>query len=323
MDLSLENIWQSWFAFRKGKRATRELHAFQYELERNLRELHEDFNSGAYRHGGYTRFTVCDNKRRQIAVAGIRDRVVHRLIYDYLVPIYDETFIYDAWSCRKEKGLLACIERTQKFLTAHPQSYVWRADIRKFFDSVDHAKLLQILARRVCNPKALWLMREVVGSFPTAQREREREFIGMPIGNLTSQIFANIYLNELDRFVKHDLKVKQYLRYGDDFILIHPSFKELTQLRCRVIRFLEQTLKLRINPKNDRIIKAGHSLKFIGVAAFPYDRKLNRRSVNRVKGRLNFSNAGSYYGLVGKHGSYRIMDEFCWLTSYLLDTENE
>jgi RNA-directed DNA polymerase len=172
IDLSLGNIWHSWFAFRKGKRATQEMHVFQYDLERNLRELYEELKDGAYYHGDYTHFTVCDNKRRRIAVAGIRDRVVHRLIYDYLVPIHDKGFIYDAWSCRKGKGLLACIERTQKFLTAHSHSYVWRADIRKFFDSVNHKVLLKILARRVHEPKASWLIREVIRSFPTVQRER-------------------------------------------------------------------------------------------------------------------------------------------------------
>jgi RNA-directed DNA polymerase len=173
MDLSLKNIWKSWFAFRKGKRASKELHAFEYYLERNLQKLYAELNDGTYRHGDYTHFTICDNKRRKIAVSGIRDRVVHRLVYDYLVPIYDKTFVYDAWSCRKNKGLLTCIERTQKFLTTHPFSFVWRADIRKFFDSVNQKILLKILARRVHDPKALWLIQEVVGSFPTVQRERE------------------------------------------------------------------------------------------------------------------------------------------------------
>lgn len=161
MDLSLKNIWQSWFAFHKGKRATKELHAFQYGLERNLRELYAALNDGNYRHGCYAHFTVCDNKRCQIAMAPIRDRVVHRLIYDYLVPIYDGTFIFDAWSCRASKGLIAAIERTQKFLATHPQSFIWRADIKKFFDSVDHNILLQILLHRVRDPKAFGLINEL------------------------------------------------------------------------------------------------------------------------------------------------------------------
>ena len=114
--MSLENIWRSWFEFRKGKRVGDEIHAFQYYLEKNLYELFQDLNNGRYRHGGYRKFVVCDNKRREISVASVRDRVVHRLLYDYLEKIYDKTFIDDAWSCRKGKGLLGAIERAQGFL---------------------------------------------------------------------------------------------------------------------------------------------------------------------------------------------------------------
>jgi retron-type reverse transcriptase len=178
INLSLENIWVSWFAFRKGKRATPELDEFQYELEKSLRELHDDLNRGVYRHGPYRIFTVCDNKKRVISVAPVRDRVVHRLIYDYLVSVFDETFLYDAWSCRKGKGLLGAIERAQEFMRKNPRAFVWRADIRKFFDSVDHGVLLGTVFRKVQNPKARWLIGEVVSSFPCtpegAERERER-----------------------------------------------------------------------------------------------------------------------------------------------------
>lgn len=152
---------------------TAELHAFQFYLEMNLFRLHQDLESGTYGHGGYRKFTVCDNKRREISVSCIRDRVVHRLIYDYLVPIFDRTFIYDAWSCRTGKGLLGAIERVQSFLRKNPRAYVWRADIRKFFDSVDQAELIKLIERRISDPKALRLIREVVSSFPTVQRERE------------------------------------------------------------------------------------------------------------------------------------------------------
>jgi len=116
IDLSLKNIRRSWCAFRKGKKATDELHNFQYYLEKNLYDLFINLNEGKYRHGNYRKFIVCDNKRREISVANIRDRVVHRLVYDYMKKIYDKTFIYDAWSCREGKGLLAAIERTARFL---------------------------------------------------------------------------------------------------------------------------------------------------------------------------------------------------------------
>ena len=173
INLGLGNIWRSWFAFRKGKRATLELHEFQFDLEKNLFGLRRDMVNGTYRHGSYRRFTVCDNKRREISVAGIRDRVVHRLIYDYLVPIFDKVFVFDAWSCRTGKGLLGAIERAQGFLKKSPRAYVWRADIKKFFDSVDQGVLMGLVSRRVGDPRALGLIGEVVGSFPKVQRERE------------------------------------------------------------------------------------------------------------------------------------------------------
>ena len=178
IELSLENLWRTWLNFRAGKKPTPELDELQYDLEGNFFKLHRELNRRTYRHGRYRVFTVCDNKKRVISVAPIRDRLVHRLLYDYLVPIYDSTFIFDAWSCREGKGLLACIERTQKFLTAHPRSFVWRTDIRKFFDSVDHETLLATLSRRIRDPKALWLIQEIISSFivrDSAERERERE----------------------------------------------------------------------------------------------------------------------------------------------------
>ncbi len=147
---------------------------FQYNLEHNLRELHKELNGSMYRHGPYRVFTVCDNKKRAISVAAVRDRVVHRLIYDCLIPIYDQTFAHDAWSCRGNKGLIAAIERAQKFLAADRRNFVWRADIRKFFDSVDHGVLLSILSRRVRDPKALRLIQKVVFSFREREREREK-----------------------------------------------------------------------------------------------------------------------------------------------------
>jgi retron-type reverse transcriptase len=309
IDLSLKNIWRSWFAFKKGKRHTGEFYEFEFQLENNLLALHSELNGGVYRHGGYRRFTVFEHKKREISVAGMRDRVVHCLIYDYLVNVFDKTFIYDAWSCRKGKGLMACIERTQGFLGKNPHSFVWRADIRKFFASIDQETLLRVLSRRVQEQKARWLIGEIVRSFS----QRERAFRGMPIGNLTSQIFANIYLNELDRFVKHELKVKYYLRYGDDCILIHPDLEKLKQLRARAIRFIQVELGLKVNPKNDKILKAGHGLKFLGVEIWPTGRKLNMRNINKIQRKLCHRNISSYFGLMIKHSNRKAINEFCWL----------
>ena len=171
IDVSLENIWRSWFRFRKGKHATAELHGFQYSLEENLYRLHQNLADGAYRHGGYKKFVVDDNKRREIFVASIRDRVVHRLVYDFLTVLYDKTFIYDAWSCRLGKGLLGAIQRTREFLRRWPKSFIWRADVTKFFDSVDQKILLEILARRIKSAKNYNLLEEIIGSFDVDKKK--------------------------------------------------------------------------------------------------------------------------------------------------------
>ncbi|MBI5306436.1 hypothetical protein HZB04_02540 [Candidatus Wolfebacteria bacterium] len=175
IDLSLEKIWQSWFKFSKGKRKTKELEIFSYYLEQNLRALHFDLNIGRYKHGGYKNFIITDNKRREIRVASVRDKIIHRLLYEYLYKIYDKTFVYDAWSCRKEKGLFGAIERTQKFLSKCPNSFVWRADVKKFFDNVDQRTLLEILYLRIKDIKAINILKEIIISHSALAQERERE----------------------------------------------------------------------------------------------------------------------------------------------------
>jgi RNA-directed DNA polymerase len=164
IDLGVSNLWYVWRKFRKGKRRSSELEEFSYYLENNLFCLVDELNNDSYRHGGYRVFYVTDNKKRRIAVASIRDRVVHRLLYEYLVPIYNPTFISDVWSCRKKKGLFGAIERTQKLLHQYPESFVWRSDVVKFFDNVDQEVLFELLRKRISDDRALCILREVINS---------------------------------------------------------------------------------------------------------------------------------------------------------------
>lgn len=271
-------------------------------------KLHADLNSDRYKHGGYRNFIICDNKRREISVAPIRDRVIHRLIYDYLVAIYDKTFIYDAWSCRKGKGLIGAIDRTQQFLKSFPDSYVWQVDIRRFFDHVDHEILINILWRRIEDERARHILKEVIASFESQPGKQA----GMPIGNLTSQIFANIYLNELDRFIKHKIKPLRYLRYGDDFIVIDRNFIKLRTVQRTTIEFLTRKLKLKVNPQKNHIQKAEQGLNFLGVATYRTGRALNKRNRLRMRRNLTVKNITSYYGLIKQHENQKKMKEFSW-----------
>lgn len=320
IDLSLKNIWHCYHLFRRGKKITKELDLFQYYLEENLYQLYLDLHYGSYRHGCYKEFIVTDNKKRQIRVANIRDRVVHRLLYEYLYPIYDPTFIYDTWSCRKDKGLIGAINRAQKFMFNNSSDYVWRADIKKFFDHIDHEILLKIIKQKITDTKAINLLQKIIASYSASIREREKKFRrrGIPIGNLTSQIFANIYLNELDHFIKHDLKVKHYLRYGDDFIIIEKDNKKLIHYRLQTIQYLAKHQRLNINPKNDLIIKSRHGIKFLGVWIYPTGKKLLRRNWNRIITHLNNQNSGSYFGLLHQHGTAKQIKYFSWLINQKL-----
>lgn len=180
IDLSVPALWHCWLRFIRGKKHTPELEHFRFHLEKNLTELHRELSDGTYRHGSYLSFCVNDTKRREIVVASIRDRFVHRLLYDHLVTIYDKTFIFDVWSCREGKGLLAAIERAQYFLKRNRYGYFWRGDVRKFFDSVDHETLLHILGRRIKDDLTMRLLRTVIDSYTTnlafRRAEREREY---------------------------------------------------------------------------------------------------------------------------------------------------
>lgn len=322
-DFSLANVWRSWYLFRVGKQSSAEMEIFSYYLEQNLYQLWHDLSTGVYHLGSYRTFIVSDNKRREISVVSIRDRVAHRLIYEYLVPIYDKTFSFDVWSCRKDKGLIGAINRTQKLLSRHAMGFVWRCDIAKFFDNVDQDILLSILKRKIKDSKALQLLEKIIKSYPspaadihTHKRERERETKsagrGIPIGNLTSQIFSNIYLNELDRFVVHTIKPLGYVRYGDDFIVIVKSREQLVEYRKIVVAFLKQSLRLEIHDKNDILVKVRQGIHFLGVDIFPSGKRLRKRALLRSQQNLNPKNYASYHGLIHQHGNQKLKTKFNW-----------
>ncbi|MCC7197406.1 RNA-directed DNA polymerase [Candidatus Peregrinibacteria bacterium] len=189
--------------------------------------------------------------------------------------------------------------------------------MKKFFDSVDQETLLKNFSLRIKDSTTLNLLKEVVGSFTTVAGRK----VGIPIGNLTSQIFANIYLNELDRFVKHTLKVKAYLRYGDDFILLENDLGKLKLFRAQTVDFLRNELKLQVNPKSDRIIKPAHGLKFLGIKFWPSGRNLTKRNLRRIQSRLNTKNISSYSGLMKKHGNSKQVKRFNWLVYEKLFTD--
>lgn len=178
LDISVDSLRRAWKSFRRGKRWSPEMVKFWYRLEDEMASLYGDIALGRYRHGGYRTFNVTDNKSRTISVSSVRDRVVHRLMYDYLIRHFDRTFIYDVWSCRKDKGLLGAIAQVQDLFRRHQNKYVWRADIKKFFDHVDHGTLKRILARKVEDQVALKVLVEIIDSYLAPHRGGSRERVG-------------------------------------------------------------------------------------------------------------------------------------------------
>lgn len=307
IDLSLSNLYRSWYAFRKGKRKSSEILSFEYSLEQNLLHLTTSLINGGYKHGDYAHFEISDSKKREIAVAPVRDRVVHRLLYDYFEPIWDKAFIYDAWSCRKGKGLHAATNRTIKFMDKYSNCWVWRADINKFFDSVDQAQLLRLIQRRIHCQTAMQIIQEVLSSYSKHEVGR-----GMPIGNLTSQIFANVYLNEFDRYMSHTLKPLAYLRYGDDWLCFVQTKAELEFIQGKSTKFLADTLKLEISHKINKIQPAYRGFTFLGVDHWTNGMRLTLLTRNRVFQKLEPANFSSYEALVRQFSNERNIKKFYW-----------
>lgn len=290
---------QAWCVFRAGKRPSWAIDDFSYYLEQNIAEMTAEINNRTYRHGGYQHISVSDKKRRDLAVATVRDRVIHRYVYDKLVSCSDKSLDPDVWSCRRGKGLHGALDRTQKLLARYADDYVWRADITKFFDHVRHDVLERELARRLGRETELfWLAKEIVESYDILQTDRQTDNLcGIPIGNLTSQIFSNIYLNLFDRYVRHELKPLAYLRYGDDFILITPTRRQARHCQQVATELLYRSLGLRINPRSNVVVSTASGLHFLGHAVTAGYAVVDKHTSRSVLSKANLNNLASYQSL--------------------------
>ena len=266
--------------------------------------LCDDLNRGRYRHGGYNHKIVNEKKRRDIAVANVRDRVMHRLLYDYLVPIVDPRLDFDVWSCRPGKGLHKALSRTRQLATRHAGSWIWRADIEKFFDNVHQRILYDCLSRIVRDTRALSLMKEVILSYSTGITDQvvdcDRDYRrGIPIGNLTSQIFANIYLHEFDRYVRHGLQPKGYVRYGDDFILFFDTQEQACLAQRAARTWLSLKLSLSTHHRNNVIIRPRQGIHFLGHNTYSRQSpRIDAAMSKKIDSKLDSRNIASYQAML-------------------------
>lgn len=316
---SIENLFQAWDEFKKGKRKRKDVQVFERNLEDNLFNLHFQLKKKIYQHGKYQTFYVYDPKKRHIHKASVEDRIIHHLLYKYLYNLFNKSFIFDSYSCRLDKGTHKAIKRLEKFTRIVSKNYTkpcWalKLDIKKFFASIDHDILIGLLEKKIKDKDILWLFTQVIHSFQTASQALLGEAKGIPLGNLTSQIFANIYLNELDQFVKHGLKIKYYLRYADDFLILSCYNKSLSRLTVTLGRFLEKNLNLELHPKKIILRKLEWGIDFLGYVILPHyilpRTKTKKRIFNKLKTKINSPNFDqslqSYLGYLSHINSYRL-----------------
>ena len=317
--ISVENLLEAWKEFLKGKRDKKDVQEFGLHLMDNVLELHCDLSNNLYDHGAYQAFSISDPKPRNIHKATVRDRLLHRAIYRILYPFFEKTFITDSYSCRDNKGVHRALNRFREF--AHRVSknhtkgvWVLKCDVGKFFASIDHGVLLEILGSYISQPEIFWLLEKVIKSYrtkETGQLYGDRHIAvegakGLPLGNLTSQLFCNVYMNELDQFVKHKLKAKYYIRYADDLVILSDNYEWLMSLLDPIGRFLAQRLGLTLHENKVEIGSVASGLDFLGWKHFTDLRVLRkatrRRMMKRFEERPSKESLQSYLGLLG-HGN--------------------
>ena len=306
---TFENLYRAWLDCRRNKRRSRSAMEFEADAERHLIGLSRELRERVWHPSPSVCFVARNDKYREVFAAAFRDRVVHHFLVPRLERIWEPVFIHDSYACRKGRGTHGALRRLRSFIRKVTANCTTRAhylqlDIRSFFPSVDKRLLLELLLARLDDPELRWLVRTIVLHDPTedpvvkgSPREWRRipgekslfgkdDCRGLPIGNLTSQFFANVYLNGLDQFVKHGLRCWYYLRYVDDFVLLHQSRAVLLRWQGRIDEDLRETLRLRLHPHRRRVRAVSSGIDFLGYVTRASHVLVRRRTVDRFRRRI-------------------------------------
>ena len=309
-------LWRRYRQCRRNKRHTINALAFEINAEANLLALQEELRAHTYKPGRSICFITDGPKPREVFAADFRDRVVHHLLVSHQERVFEPIFIHDSYACRKGKGTLAASDRLMTFLrqeTANGRRPAWavKLDVANFFPSIHKATLHEILARKIAHPELRWLTRTLLfhdsttnyrfrSRDPRAHGPESRRYPvppykslfgkqnlrGLAIGNLTSQFWANVYLNELDQFVKRGLKCRHYLRYVDDMVLLAPDREPLVRWCAAIEAFLAQRLKLVLRPEMGVPFSVRKGIDFIGWKTWWNRRLPRRRTLGNLRARL-------------------------------------
>ncbi len=295
-----DNLYGAYWKARKGKTQRKYVLDFEEKLSGNLMQLQQELQSQTYHPKPLETFILRDPKTRKISKSDFRDRIIHHALCQIIEPIFEKRFIYDSYANRLGKGTLKAVQRFDDFKRKvskndiHP-CFVLKADIRHYFDTVDQDILLAILSKRITDEKVLRLIKVILANYFTNVPGK-----GMPLGNLTSQFFANVYLNELDQFVKHTLKAKYYLRYVDDFVILHKTKEILDSYKQRIGLFLREKLALELHPHKSKIISLEQGINFLGFRIFYYHKLIRKKNI--YKSHRKFKQLQEWYQkeLVGR-----------------------
>tara|TARA_Y100000296_G_scaffold11353_1_gene13183 strand:+ start:2079 stop:3443 length:1365 start_codon:yes stop_codon:yes gene_type:complete len=335
-DFSFSELAQAYFDCRRTKRNSPSAWAFEANLERNLRALYDELKSGTYTPGRSLCFVITRPKPREVWAADFRDRIVHHLLHNRIAPRFYAAFIADSCACIPGRGTLYGAKRLESKVRSITQNwkrpaFYLKCDLANFFVSIDKRILRDLLARRVTEPAWMNLAETVLFHDPRQnfayrgdaaalhlvpphkRLTNQPAHLGLPIGNLSSQFFANVYLDELDQFVKHRLSCRYYIRYVDDFVLLHESATWLNDAKEQIEAFLADKLAARLNPKKTILQPIERGIDFVGQVIKPWRRTLRRRTFNDAIQRTRniaideaFETGNSYFGLMrqASHGHH-------------------
>jgi len=310
---SFENLLRAFRKAKKGSNKSIEAKQWLFYLEKKMLELQKELETTTYKPGNFRYFKVYDPKERLISVAPFKDRVVHHAVVNILEPVYENIFIHDSYATRKYKGQHKAVFKAQKFMQNN--NWFLKCDIEKFFESVSHDILLKIIENKIKDKKLIHLIEMIICN-------GGNNGIGLPIGNLTSQFFANVYLNNFDHFIKENLRVRNYIRYMDDFVLFSNEKSQLKLWLREIKQYLAEELKLHLKSNAVYINSRLNGLSFLGTRIFPrtirikqenfkrYIRRMKKRKYEYRTNQITEDNflmsMNSYFALMAQYNTYNL-----------------
>lgn len=280
---SFDNIYYAYQKALKGKKSKYSVCKEDYEIEKTLFQIQDELINHQYKPKKYKYFKIYDPKERVISVADFKDRIVHHALINIIEPIFEKIFIYDSYATRKDKGVHKAVKRTQRFIKK-TDTYL-KIDIRKYFDSIDHQVLINIIRKKIKDEKVIRLIEIILNTSDISRNLNEKK--GLPIGNLTSQFFANVYLNIFDHFVKENLKCKYYVRYMDDMIFMFKDKIKWKYFLNTISEFLNTELKLNIKEKSIQYNWVHLGIPFLGYRVFKNLIRIQNKNIKRMKKRFS------------------------------------